>query len=59
MGSFLAVVCKYGTGLTIVTIFVLCLRSLDQAYTIFYAKTIIAHFPLILSVRLADNYWNV
>ncbi|XP_062176097.1 zinc finger BED domain-containing protein RICESLEEPER 1-like [Alnus glutinosa] len=36
-----------------------CLRSLDQAYTIFYGKTIIAHFPLILSVRLANNYWNV
>lgn len=27
----------------------LCLRSLDQAHTIFYEKKIIAQFPLILS----------
>nr|GMD36235.1 hypothetical protein Iba_chr09dCG14520 [Ipomoea batatas] len=53
------VVFKYGTGLTIVTMFVLSLRSLDQAYTIFCGKTITAHFLLTLSVRLEDNCWNV
>lgn len=35
------------------------LRSLGQAYMISYGKTVIAHFQLMLSATLADNYWNV
>lgn len=36
-----------------------CLRSLVQAYMIFFAKTAIDHFPLTLFGSLADNYWNL
>jgi hypothetical protein len=43
---YFAVVFKFGTGLTIVTIYVLSLRGLDQAYMIFCGKTITAHSQL-------------
>lgn len=35
------------------------LRSLDLAYTIFFAKTATVHFPLILFGSLADNFWSL
>ncbi|KAM1623083.1 hypothetical protein ACFX2K_021467 [Malus domestica] len=34
-------------------------ESLDQTYTIFSGKIIIAHSGLILSANLAGNCWNV